>query len=147
MAQLVDSLKNKIKVYESEIINLIDEKVKMQTEINNLQLANCKSSNELMNSSTNKTECVKELNKQYIQESSGLKDELKTLEETITKQKDLITNQLILSSNKPPQSQLVSSNNCSNCKAKGEELSKVNMILFINSLIRKSKKYAQPLKI
>lgn len=130
LAQLVDSLRNKIKIYEGEIITLIDEKIKMQTEINNLQLANCKSSNEFMNNSSNKNECVKELNKQYIQESSGLKDELKSLEESISKQTDLITNQLIIPP-KQTQSQIISYDNCPNCKAKAEELSKVSMVYLI----------------
>ena len=40
--ELINSLNEKIQFYEKEIENLIDEKLKMQIEINNLQLENFK---------------------------------------------------------------------------------------------------------
>ena len=40
LIDLVNSLKDKISVYESEIHSLLDEKVRMQIEINNLMLIN-----------------------------------------------------------------------------------------------------------
>ena len=90
MSDLVDSLKEKILIYENEMRNLIDEKVQMQLMINNLQLNNykelrkskaksdCKTSNSIENVMQSQESAI-ELNKQYIQEVSGLKKELKNL--------------------------------------------------------------------
>jgi hypothetical protein len=116
--ELVDSLKDKISLYENEIRNLIDEKVQMQMTINSLQMTsysnirkksnhNSKSidskkdlkdmkdlnnSKEVISSNilSKSNDSVLELNKHFVHEASGLKRELKNLNSNIERQKQLL---------------------------------------------------------
>lgn len=102
---LVESLKDKLNIYEGEIRNLIEEKVQMQLTINSLQLAQYNSTKKskkdnsnsqhsmhspVHNSLIKSSESAVELNKHYIQEASGLKRELKNLDNNIQRQKNLL---------------------------------------------------------
>ena len=122
LQELVTSLKEKISLYESEIQSLIDEKLRMQIEINNLQLINCKSKDltEGKKKAQNdlKSGTLIELNKQFANESSGLKRELNILNQSIAKQKELIKNPKLMTS--------LREGPCPNCETKNEELSKLN---------------------
>lgn len=113
--ELIDSLKDKISLYENEIKNLIEEKVQMQLTINNLQLSsytstkksgklnssksplktstsqkNEENANSNSNSLAKSTDSAFELNKYYIQEASGLNKEIKNLKSNIERQKALL---------------------------------------------------------
>jgi hypothetical protein len=101
--ELIESLKEKINIYEGEIRSLLDEKIQMQLTINNLQLSNYNNlkkssgrgkdksvSSSNQNSMIKSTESPLELNKYYIQEASGLKRELNNLESNIQRQKMLL---------------------------------------------------------
>jgi hypothetical protein len=98
LLEIVSSLKDKLQIYEEEIRSLLDEKVQMQVTINNLQIQSYNSNkkslsvsqNKLSNSLTKSNESALELNKHYMQEASGLKKELKTLDNHIQKQKNLL---------------------------------------------------------
>jgi hypothetical protein len=112
--ELIDSLKEKLSIYENEMKELIEEKVQMQMTINNLQISSFKrpkqsnSKSPLKNSQESKLEekspmnkfisntMIKsndsafEINKHYLQEASGLNKELKILKSTIDRQRALI---------------------------------------------------------
>lgn len=96
--ELVDSLKDKINIYEREIRNLIDEKVQMQMTINNLQMTNYRELRKSSKSGNSKekddllksTESIALISKEYIQEVSGIKKELKTLNSNIERQKQIL---------------------------------------------------------
>lgn len=96
LIELVDSLKDKINIYEREIRSLIDEKVQMQMTINNLQMSNFKELRKSSKSGNSKdemlksTESIAQISKEYIQEVSGLKKELKTLTSNIERQKEIL---------------------------------------------------------
>ena len=94
LQELISALKDKISIYESEIQSLIDEKLRMQIEINNLQLINKRNkdpNNKVLVAETQITENpLIELNKQMTNESTGLKKELNVLSQSISKQKELI---------------------------------------------------------
>jgi hypothetical protein len=87
LLELVDSLKDKLALYENEIKSLLDEKVQMQLQLNNLQLTARKKGR---SSSISNNESIAELNKQYVREASGLNKELKVLDENIQRQRNLI---------------------------------------------------------
>jgi hypothetical protein len=88
LVELVESLKDKLALYENEIKSLLDEKVQMQMTINNLQMTRGKKNSKSGSISNN--ESVAELNKQYVREVSGLNHQLKSLDENIQRQRNLI---------------------------------------------------------
>ena len=123
LIDLVNSLKDKISVYESEIHSLRDEKVRMQIEINNLMLINNYNKDLNKKFLSSKDEQFKdnqliELNKQIANEQPyGLKKEMNYLNNAISKQKEMITDPKFVSSLKIDK--------CPNCEAKNEELRKL----------------------
>lgn len=84
LSELVVSLKQKINIYESEIRSLIDEKIQMQIQINNLQMNNLKKSSrsDISGSSSNR--------KVGYNDIAGLNKELRNMGEHIARQKKLI---------------------------------------------------------
>ena len=124
LLDLVNSLKEKITLYETEIRNLLNEKIRMQIEINNLMLMNnCNKdlkSQFISSNKENKDNLIIELNKHNINEQqSTLNKELNNLNNAIDKQKELITDTKFVSSSKID-------NKCCNCEAKNKELKKLN---------------------
>lgn len=119
--ELVNSLKDKINVYETQIRNLLKDKIRMQIEINNLLLLiNCnkdlKSKFTTSNKDNNDNILVK-LNTHNIHEQQSiLNKELNSLNNAIDKQKELITDTKFIKVD----------NKCCNCETKNEELSKLN---------------------
>lgn len=122
LQELITALKDKISIYESEIQSLIDEKLRMQIEINNLQLINRRNkdpNNNVLVAETQLTENpLIELNKQMTNESAGLKKELNVLSQSINKQKELISSPKFVSSFKNEK--------CAGCEAKTEQLNKLS---------------------
>ena len=122
LQELISALKDKISIYESEIQSLIDEKLRMQIEINNLQLINKRNkdpNNNVLVAETQITENpLIELNKQMTNESTGLKKELNVLSQSISKQKELINSPKFVSSFK--------NDKCPGCEAKTEQLNKLS---------------------
>jgi hypothetical protein len=94
LLELIDSLKDKVSMYETEIGNLLDEKVQMQMMINNLQISsfsrNKKETSKDYNSMKKSSDTASELNKFFVQEASGLKKELKIMNDNIEKQKKML---------------------------------------------------------
>ena len=128
---LVNKLKEKLLIYENEIQKLIDEKIKLQLEINNLQLtiAKNKKKNQISENSNNNNDnnlvSLIDINTKLIKDNNEMKKELDLLKELIDKQKILIEN---LSIN-PPQNKISTTNSseiqCKNCAQKNEELLKL----------------------
>ena len=116
--ELIISLKEKLKLYESEIVKLIDERLKMQVEINNLQLENMKLKKN--NENINKEEIVDnrliEINAEIIKQNENLKNELDNLNKNIQIQKSNLEN-----NNKIKEDKVY----CSNCNIKDKELEKL----------------------
>ena len=116
--ELVISLKGKLKNYETEIVKLIDDKLKMQMEINNLQLENMKLKKN--NENINKEEIVDnrliEINAEIIKQNENLKNELDNLNKNIQIQKSNLEN-----NNKIKEDKVY----CSNCNIKDKELEKL----------------------
>ncbi len=116
--ELIISLKEKLKLYESEIVKLIDERLKMQVEINNLQLENMKLKKN--NENINKEEIVDnrliEINAEIIKQNENLKNELDNLNKNIQIQKSNFEN-----NNKIKEDKVY----CSNCNIKDKELEKL----------------------
>ncbi len=116
--ELIISLKEKLKLYESEIVKLIDERLKMQVEINNLQLENMKLKKN--NENINKEEIVDnrliEINAEIIKQNENLKNELDNLNKNIQIQKSNFEN-----NNKIKKDKVY----CSNCNIKDKELEKL----------------------
>ena len=79
--ELVESLKEKLSLYETEIRGLIDEKIEMQITINNLQMNNLKKPNR--NENTNA--------KKHIDNEKKLFNiNVDTIDENINRQKKLL---------------------------------------------------------
>ena len=74
-SQLINSLKEKIKVYEKDIENLIEEKLAMQIEINNYQIKKNQINANIMNNSENIDKII-ELNNQLNQQNFSMKNEI-----------------------------------------------------------------------
>lgn len=67
LLSLVDSLKEKIEFYESEVKSLVDEKITMQMTINNLQIQQMrKSTNNSRNSGRSKDNTINNINKSAL---------------------------------------------------------------------------------
>ena len=79
LLDLVESLKEKLNLYESEIRGLIDEKIEMQITINNLQMNNIKKNTH--NENTN----YKSFSDEYIE-----RKDFKIIDENINRQKELL---------------------------------------------------------
>ncbi len=84
LVDLVESLKNKLSVYESEMRSLIDEKIQMQITINNLQMNTLKKSSrsDCSGSSSNRKASNTDL--------PAINKELKILGDNINRQKKLL---------------------------------------------------------
>ena len=117
--ELVISLKGKLKNYETEIVKLIDDKLKMQMEINNLQLENMKlkknNQNPIQDNTVDKN--LIEINNEIKKQNNNLKSELDNLDKIIQNHKNLISNNNNLSEG--------NSIICSNCQIKDKELEKL----------------------
>jgi hypothetical protein len=91
LLDLIESLKDKITAYENDMRALIDEKIQMQITINNLQMKNY---NQMRKSTKSEliasSESIVEINRNYMQEVTGLNKELKVLNENIERQKQII---------------------------------------------------------
>ena len=139
-SQLINSLKEKIKVYEKDIENLIEEKLAMQIEINNYQIKKNQINTNIMNNSENIDKII-ELNNQLNQQNFSMKNEINKLNSIIEKQNEIINNN---------NSQYKSNKNdfkCSNCEKKNEELIKMkNEKLNIMNAIDELKKQLEILK-
>ena len=122
LQDLITSLRDKISIYESEIQSLMNEILRMQIEINNLQLKIVRSKDINKNFFGNEPQLPEnpliELNKQITNESLGLKKEINNLNQSINKQKELINSPKFVSSFK--------NDKCPNCESKTEELKKLN---------------------
>ena len=159
LLEMIDQLKEKINIYENEIKGLIDEKLQMQLTINNLQIVSYKKSkggspnksqrnldintSEKSNSLGKSNESAIELNKLFFQEASGMRKELKVLNENVERQKNLLDknnsfldettlDQINLDSiNDVNVSQLndnsLFNNNCRNCQRHRKEFENVNL--------------------
>lgn len=109
--EIIHALREKLVVYEVEMRSIIDEKISLQMQLNNLQIQYCqissssrkkkdrekskeKSVNHLVTSvesnKSNKSESALEVSKYYIQEASGLKSELANFSKQLERQKELI---------------------------------------------------------
>ena len=119
--ELVNSLKEKINVYETQIRNLLKDKIRMQIEINNLLLLNnCNKdlkSKFISSTKDTKDNILVELNTHNIHEQQSiLNKELNNLNNAIDKQKELIIDTKFIKVN----------NKCCNCETKNEELRKLH---------------------
>ena len=119
--ELVNSLKEKINVYETQIRNLLKDKIRMQIEINNLLLLNNGNkdlkSKFISSTKDTKDNILLELNTHNIHEQQSiLNKELNNLNNAIDKQKELIINTKFIKVN----------NKCCNCETKNEELKKLH---------------------
>ena len=117
--ELVISLKGKLKNYETEIVKLIDDKLKMQMEINNLQLENMKLKKNNQNPVPDNTveNNLIGINSEIKKQNINLKSELDNLDKIIQNHKNLISNNNNLSEG--------NSIICSNCQIKDKELEKL----------------------
>ena len=94
LIELVDSLKEKLNIYESEMRSLIDQKVQMQIQINSLQLnsyQNLKKSGKLKKSGelTQSNDSINEM-KNYQETNNGLRNELNIMNNHLAKQRKLL---------------------------------------------------------
>ena len=132
---LINLLKEKLKVYEKDIENLIEEKLVMQIEINNYQMEKLKKNqinSNLMNNSENINKII-ELNNQLKQQNLDMKNEINKLNSIIEKQKEIINNNNYQYENNKNIFK------CPNCIIKNEELikltdEKLNIMNSINEL-------------
>ena len=117
--ELVISLKGKLKMYETELGKLIDDKLKMQMEINNLQLENMKLKKNNQNPVPDNTveNNLIGINSEIKKQNINLKSELDNLDKIIQNHKNLISNNNNLSEG--------NSIICSNCQIKDKELEKL----------------------
>jgi hypothetical protein len=117
--ELVTSLKGKLKMYETEVGKLIDDKLKMQMEINNLQLENMKLKKNNQNPVPDNTveNNLIGINSEIKKQNINLKSELDNLDKIIQNHKNLISNNNNLSEG--------NSIICSNCQIKDKELEKL----------------------
>ena len=87
LQDLITSLRDKISIYESEIQSLMNEILRMQIEINNLQLKIVRSKDINKNFFGNEPQLPEnpliELNKQITNESLGLKKEINNSNQSI----------------------------------------------------------------
>ena len=117
--ELVTSLKSKLKMYETEVGKLIDDKLKMQMEINNLQLENMKlkknNQNPIQDNTVDKN--LIEINNEIKKQNNNLKSELDNLDKIIQNQKNSIAN----NNNLNEGNSII----CSNCQMKDKELEKL----------------------
>jgi len=121
--ELVISLKGKLKNYETEIVKLIDDKLKMQMEINNLQLENMKlkknNQNPIQDNTVDKN--LIEINNEIKKQNNNLKSELDNLDKIIQNNKNLISNNNNNNNNLNEGNSII----CSNCQIKDKELEKL----------------------
>ena len=121
--ELVISLKGKLKNYETEIVKLIDDKLKMQMEINNLQLENMKlkknNQNPIQDNTVDKN--LIEINNEIKKQNNNLKSELDNLDKIIKNNKNLISNNNNNNNNLNEGNSII----CSNCQIKDKELEKL----------------------
>jgi hypothetical protein len=94
LIELVDSLKEKLSVYENEMRCLIEQKVQMQIQINTLQLnsyQNLKKSGKLKKSGdmTHSNDSISEL-RSFQETNNGLRNELNNMNNQLTKQRKLL---------------------------------------------------------
>ena len=117
--ELVISLKGKLKNYETEIVKLIDDKLKMQMEINNLQLENMKLKKNNQNPIQDNTieNNLIGINSEIKKQNINLKSELDNLDKIIQNQKNSIAN----NNNLNEGNSII----CSNCQMKDKELEKL----------------------
>ena len=140
---LINLLKEKLKVYEKDIENLIEEKLAMQIEINNYKMEKLKKNqinSNLMNNSENINKII-ELNNQLKQQNLDMKYEINKLNSIIEKQNEIINNN---------NCQYKSNENnfkCPNCIIKNEELIKLtDEKIDIMNAINELKKQLEVLK-
>ena len=121
--ELVISLKGKLKMYETELGKLIDDKLKMQMEINNLQLENMKlkknNQNPIQDNTVDKN--LIEINNEIKKQNNNLKSELDNLDKIIQNNKNLISNNNNNNNNLNEGNSII----CSNCQIKDKELEKL----------------------
>ena len=154
LIELINSLKEKIAVYEKDIENLIDEKLEMQIEINNLKLdkIKCKKKNSgFLENNPNLSKLV-EINEQLKKQNEDMKNEIDKLNSIIEKQNEIVkSNQFQIEKNKNNNNNdnVINNENykCPNCEKKNDELKKLtNEKMDIMLAISELKKQLEALK-
>ena len=140
---LINLLKEKLKVYEKDIENLIEEKLAMQIEINNYKMEKLKKNQinpNLMNNSENINKII-ELNNQLKQQNLDMKNEINKLNSIIEKQNEILNN------NNSQYEKNKNNFKCPNCIIKNEELIKLtDEKIDIMNAINELKKQLEVLK-
>ena len=92
LIELVESLKEKINVYDNELRNLIEEKIQMQIQINTLQLNSYqnmkKSGNKIIKTGDHLT--LSNDSNYNDEKNTGLRNELNNLNNNLVKQRKLL---------------------------------------------------------
>ncbi len=154
LIELINSLKEKIAVYEKDIENLIDEKLEMQIEINNLKLDKIKykkKNSGFLENNPNLSKLV-EINEQLKKQNEDMKNEIDKLNSIIEKQNEIVkSNQFQIEKNKNNNNNdnVINNENykCPNCEKKNDELKKLtNEKMDIMLAISELKKQLEALK-